>query len=95
MRLNMDNKIEFFENGDYKFITNLISERMDKLRECEEFDKKYQKLYDLMDDIELLFDDKQKEKFNEIVQLFYETEEYYSALAYSLGVKYGCDLKNL
>lgn len=95
MRLNMDNKIEFFENGDYKFITNLISERMDKLRECEEFDKKYQKLYDLMDDIELLFDDKQKEKFNEIVKLFYETEEYYFALAYSLGVKYGCDLKNL
>lgn len=95
MRLNMDNKIEFFENGDYKFITNLISERMDKLRECEEFDKKYQKLYDLMDDIELLFDDKQKEKFNEIVKLFYETEEYYFALAYSLGVKYGKDLKNL
>lgn len=91
----MYNKIEFFENGDYKFVTNLINERMEKLKECEDFNNKYQKLYYLMDDIELLFDDKQKEKFNEIVKLFYETEEYYFALAYSLGVKYGKDLKNL
>ena len=67
----MENEIEFFENGDYKFVTNLINERMEKLKECEDFNNKYQKLYDLMDDIELLFDDKQKEKFNEIVKLFY------------------------
>lgn len=91
----MENEIEFFENGDYKFVTNLINERMEKLKECEDFNNKYQKLYDLMDDIELLFDDKQKEKFNEIVKLFYETEEYYFALAYSLGIRYGNDLKNL
>lgn len=53
----MDKKIEFFENGDYKFITNLINERMDKLKECNDFNKKYEKLYDLIDEIELLFDD--------------------------------------
>ena len=47
----MDNKIEFFENGDYKFITNLINERMDKLKECKDFNKKYEKLYDLIDEI--------------------------------------------
>ena len=91
----MENKIEFFENGDYKYVTNLVNERIEKLKKCEEFNKKYQKLYDLMDDIELLFDDKQKEKFNEIVKLFYDLEEYYFALAYSLGIKYGNDLKNL
>lgn len=91
----MEKEIEFFENGDYKFVTNLINERIEKLKRCEDFNKKYQRLYDLMDDIELLFDDKQKEKFNEIVKLFYETEEYYFALAYSLGVKYGKDLKSL
>ena len=91
----MDKKIEFFENGDYKFITNLINERMDKLKECKDFNKKYEKLYDLIDEIELLFDDKQKSKFNEVIQLFYEVEEYYFALAYSLGLKYGNDLENL
>ena len=91
----MENKIDFFENGDYKYVTNLVNERIEKLKRCEEFNKKYQKLYDLMDDIELLFDDNQKEKFNEIVKLFYDLEEYYFALAYSLGIKYGNDLKNL
>lgn len=37
----------------------------------------------------------QKEKFNEIISLFYNTEEYYFALAYSLGVKYAKDLKKI
>ena len=31
----------------------------------------------------------QKEKFNNLIKSFYETEEYYFALSYSLGVKYG------
>lgn len=91
----MENKIDFFEDGNYKFITNLINEKMDILKKYEDFNKKYTKLYDLMDELEVILDDKQKEKFNELVQLFYSTEEYYLALAYSLGVKYGNDLKNL
>ena len=37
----------------------------------------------------------QKEQFDEIVQLFYKTEEYYFAFSYSLGVKYGEDLKRI
>lgn len=40
-------------------------------------------------------EDEQKEKFNEIVSSFYNIEEYYFAFSYSLGVKYGNDLKNL
>ena len=88
-------KLDFFENGDYKLITNLIDEKMEELKKYEEFNKKYKKLYDKIDEIEILFDDKQKTKFNEIMELFYETEEYFFALAYSLGVKYGNDLKYL
>lgn len=91
----MESKIDFFENGDYKFITNLINEKMDVLKKCENFNNKYKKLYDVMDELELMLDEVQKEKFNELVQLFYSTEEYYFALAYSLGVKYREDLKNL
>ena len=52
-------------------------------------------LYDTIDELEVILDDKQKEKFNEVMQLFYNTEEYYFALAYSLGVKYGKDLEKL
>lgn len=91
----MENKIDFFEDGKYKFIINLINEKIDILKKCEDFNKKYTELYDVMDELELILDDKQKEKFNELMQLFYGTEEYYLALAYSLGVKYGNDLKNL
>ncbi len=91
----MISKEDFFENGDYKLITNLINDKMEKLKKYENFSKKYKRLYDVIDELELILDDKQKEKFNEVMQLVYETQEYYLALSYSLGVKYGDNLKNL
>lgn len=91
----MDDKMDFFENGDYRLIINLINDRMEKLKKYKGFNEKYTKLYDMIDEMDVLLNDEQKQKFNEIMQLFYETEEYYFALSYSLGVKYGNDLKNL
>lgn len=91
----MDDKIDFFESEDYKFITNLIDKKMYILKKCENFNKQYIKLYDVMEEFEEYLEDTQKEKFNEIMTLFYNTQEYYFALAYSLGLKYGNDLKNL
>ena len=37
----------------------------------------------------------QKEKFNEILELFHKMEDYYYVFSYSLGVKYGEELKKL
>lgn len=91
----MNNKVDFFENGDYKFVTNLINDKIEKLKKYKDFNEQYTKLYDTIDELEVLLDDTQKEKFNEIMQLVYNTEEYYFALAYSLGVKYGKDLEKL
>lgn len=91
----MNNKVDFFENGDYKFVTNLINDKIEKLKKYNDFNEQYTKLYDTIDELEVLLDDTQKEKFNEIMQLVYNTEEYYFALAYSLGVKYGKDLEKL
>ena len=91
----MNVKIDFFEDGDYKFISNLINEKMFILRECKEFDEQYLKLYNVMEELEDTLEDKQKEKFNEIIRLFYGIEEYYFALAYSIGVKYGKDLEKI
>lgn len=91
----MNDKMDFFENGDYRLITNLINDKMEKLKKYKDFSEKYTKLYDLIDEIDLILNDNQKYKFNEIMKLIYETEEYYFALSYSLGVKYGNDLKNL
>ena len=91
----MDEQIEFLENGDYKFIMNLVDDKMPILRRCENFTKKYTELYNIINELEVILDDKQKEKFNEIVKLFYDVEEYYFAFSYSLGINYGRDLEKL
>lgn len=91
----MNDKMDFFENGDYRLITNLINDKMEKLKKYKGFNEKYTKLYDMIDEMDVLLNDEQKQKFNEIIKLIYETEEYYFALAYSLGVKYGNEIKNL
>ena len=91
----MENKIDFFENEDYKFVTNMINEKIDILKQNKNFKEKYTRLYDLIDELDEALSDEQKKNFNEMMDLIYSTEEYYFALAYSLGVKYGNDLKNL
>lgn len=91
----MESKINFFENGDYKLITNLINDKIGTLKKYNDFNEQYTKLYDTIDELSLILDDTQKEKFNEVMQLFYNTEEYYLALSYSLGVKYGKDLEKI
>ena len=48
-----------------------------------------------MEELEQTLSKQQQEQFDEIVQLFYKTEEYYFAFSYSLGVKYGEDLKRI
>ena len=87
--------MEIFNGEDYKIISNLVEKNLPKLKENKDFNDAYVRLADAMDELEKDLSDEQKEKFNEIVNLFYKTEEYYFALSYSLGVKYGEDLKKL
>lgn len=84
--------MEIFENGDYKFISNLVEKKLPILKKNEDFNKQYLRLSDAMEELEKTLSEEQKGRFDEIVQLFYKTEEYYFALSYSLGVKYGEDL---
>ena len=91
----LENKLDFFENGDYKLIANIIDKKIGILKNVEGFNKQYLRLYDAIDEMQVLLEDKQIEKFDEILKLFYSLEEYYLALAYSLGVKYSNDLKNI
>ena len=72
-----------------------MNDKMEKLKKYKDFNEKYTKLYDTIDEMDGILEDSQKYKFNEIMKLIYETEEYYFALAYSLGVKYGNEIKNL
>ncbi|MFR2450947.1 MAG: hypothetical protein ACLS9A_06110 [Clostridia bacterium] len=87
--------MEIFNNGNYKFISDFVEEKLPIIKENENFKKDYLRLTDAMDELELTLTKQQKDQFNEIVKLFYTTEEYYFAFSYSLGVKYGEDLKNI
>lgn len=87
--------MQIFENINYKLISNLVEEEMPILRQNKEFNQKYVKLMNEIDELSSILPKEQEEKLNEIIKLFYETEEYYFALSYSLGVKYGENLEKI
>ena len=87
--------MEIFNNDNYKFISDYVEQKLTILKENQNFKAEYLRLTDAMEELEQTLSKQQKEQFNEIVQLFYKTEEYYFAFSYSLGVKYGEDLKRI
>ena len=91
----MEKKESIFENENYRYISNFVEENIGQLKNNKDFQEKYKRLTDAMEELDVTLTDVQKKQFHEIVQLFYQTEEYYFALSYSLGVKYGEDLKQL
>lgn len=91
----MEKQESIFENENYRYISNFVEENIGVLKNNQDYQEKYKRLTDAMEGLDSTLTDRQKEQFHEIVQLFYQTEEYYFALSYSLGVKYGEDLKQL
>ena len=87
--------MEIFNNEIKDFINNLIEEKLPILKENTDFKEKYLRLSDAMDELDKTLSKNQKELFDEIVDLFYATEKYYFTLSYSLGLKYGEDLKKI
>lgn len=87
--------MEIFNNDNYKFIGDYVEQKLPILKENQNFKAEYFRLTDAMEELEQTLSKQQKEQFDEIVQLFYKTEEYYFAFSYSLGVKYGEDLKRI
>lgn len=91
----MSNKIELFENEDYLAISNFVETKLPNLRKNKNFEELYTKLYNKMESFEKDLSQEKREQFNEIVELFYKTEEYYLPFAYSLGIKYGKDIEKM
>ena len=87
--------MEIFKDNSYKYISNLVENKITILRQNEDFNKKYIEQFNLIDKLNETLSGEQKENFNTLIKLFYETEEYYFALSYSLGIKYGENLKLL
>ncbi len=87
--------MEIFNDDSKKFINKLVEEKIPLLRQNQDFNSKYTRLSDAIEELDKTLSIKQKDLFNEIVNLFYNTEEYYFTLSYSLGVKYGENLKKI
>ena len=83
--------MQIFENENYKYISNLVEEKIPILRQNKEFNQKYENLMLKIDQLSSMLEGEPKEILEEIIKLFYETEAYYFTLSYSLGVKYGED----
>ena len=84
-----------FNIEDYKYINDFIEQKISYLRKNKKFNQKYLKLSDTMDALENSLLPGQKEQLNELIKLFYETEEYYFVFSYLLGAKYGENLNQL
>ena len=91
----MNQEKEIFNNEDYKYISNFVEEKLPILRQNKKFNEKYLNLTDTIEKLEKTLSVQQKEQLDEIIKLFYETEEYYFAFSYSLGLKYGKELEKL
>ena len=86
-----------YDNGcipKYSGLDDIIKEGNENISD-EDFNKKYMEQSDLIDKLNTNLSGEQIENFNTLIKLFYETEEYYFALSYSLGTKYGENLKLL
>lgn len=88
-------KIMEIFNDSRKIISNFVEKKLLILKENSDFNQKYIRLSNAIDELASCLTNEQNELFDEIVKLFYQTEEYYFALSYSLGVKYGEELKQL
>ena len=85
--------MEIFAKNDFRFISDFVEQKMSILKENKNFKKESMRLSDAIEELEQTLSEQQKEQLNEIIQLFYKTEEYYFAFSYYLGVKYGEELK--
>lgn len=87
--------MEIFDSGEYQYISKFVEQKLPILRQNTDFNEKYLKLTDKMEMLEKTLSQEQIEQFHEVVELFYQTEEYYFSFSYSLGVKYGQNLGKL
>ena len=87
--------MQVFEKDNYSWISKLVEEKIPLLKQNEDFSKKYKELTEKIECFENNLQDEKKEEFQKIINLIYETEEYYFILSYFLGAKFGEELKQI
>ena len=80
---------ELFDKEIVENISNFVEEKMKLLKDVEDFKEKDKKLTISMEELDKFLTDELQEKFDEVMRLNYQVEEYYFTLAFLLGMKYG------
>ena len=80
---------ELFDKEMVENISNLVEDKMKILKEVKDFREKDKKLSACMEELDNLLPEDLQEKFDEVMRLNYQVEDYYFTLAYLLGIKYG------
>jgi len=84
-----------FEQENYQLISKFVETKIPLLRENNRFNEKYLRIAEIVEELEKNLSEEKQKLFHEMIKLNYEIEEYYFALSYSLGIKYGEDLNKL
>lgn len=89
------NKLDIFSQESFDYINSLIESKIELLHTCDEYNMCFKALMTDIDALgnNLLSDD--KEALDTIIHEFYIVENYTTTFAFSLGVKYGEELKKL
>ena len=69
------------------FLSEFIEKKTNELNAIKEFKEKHCLLEETTEEFEKILTDEQKEKFNELMTLMYQVDEYYFSYAYLLGQK--------
>lgn len=86
---------DLFDEAMVGNISNFIESKMELLNQVKDFKEKDKKLSECMEELDNELSDELREKFDNVIRLTYQLEEYYFTLAYLLGTKYGEQMNKL
>ena len=91
----MNNSKELFDKDTISYINQFVESKDELIKDAKDFKEKDDMLCLYMEDLENKLSKENKEKFDKVIKLMYQVEEYYIALAYMLGSKYGNNIEKL
>ena len=91
-----DNEIQYLLSEEQlSDVSNILDSHIHSLRKIKRFKQLEKEMFDLSDIISKKLEKEDQEKFDKLSYILGEMEAYTNALLYSLGIKYGIELKNL
>ena len=68
--------MDVFQNNDYLYISNFIEDKLPELRKIDQYNKIYLENSSLIEELDSLLQEEEKQKFNDIIKTNYELEYY-------------------